>query len=180
MVDLGTIQSGGGSLSINYNADDAATDGAGIAEVAFSSSGGSVNPATYQTDFKYASISSGDSSYTNVLSFTLSAGIWIVHAFLRVAGDSTTGVRSMCVSETSGGNYSPHATNVDVTTTTGLANKNNASSTVTTAAPGGKYAQLHITKIYNLSEEKTYYINGYHTAGATKNCVAGYTAIKLA
>lgn len=180
IVDLGNIQTSSGSLNINYNADDAATDGAGIAEVTFSGSGGSVNPATYQTDFKHATISSGDSNYTNVLSFTLSAGIWIVHAFLRIAGESTSGVRSMCVSETSGGNYDTHASNVDVTTAVGLANKNNASSTITTAAPGGKYAQLHITKIYNLSEEKTYYINGYHTAGASKNCVAGYTAIKLA
>lgn len=110
------------------------------------------------------------SSWTNIDSWDVPANsTWVAHIYARFAANST-GVRALCLSETSGAAYAEtSADNV----------RNNCILT----ANSGKYTYIHITTIVQntTSAVKTFFINCYHTAGTSTSLTtsAGYDAIRV-
>lgn len=111
-----------------------------------------------------------NSTWTEVDTWDVPANsTWIAHIYARFAYNST-GVRSLCLSETSGAAYSESSSD-------------NVRNNCVFTANSGKYTYIHIPTIItnDTNEVKTFYINCYHTAGTNTSLTttAGHDAVRI-
>ena len=117
-------------------------------------------PANKISADKNVSTSSG--TWTNVMSFSLEAGTYLV----IISGgfvNNSSGIRYIGVDENSGSNHSQSRFN-----------------TLVFAPVNGASTQGSFPIILRPTAKKTYYINARQTSGSSLEAYAGYSAIKLA
>ena len=135
--DVGALPTTGGSISGNLSLSGTITTGG------HSSAIGTVKYAQLTSN---KSVSSGTG--TELCSFSLEAGVWVINAGVRWATNSS-GWRRANISNTSG------ATDIQCVV----------------APVNGEYTQMNFSRILELSSTTTYYLNGYQNTGSALNAL---------
>lgn len=176
VVDLGTIEGGSGggsgSFDIVYNADNAATDGAGIAEVSFLSSGSSagvkIGPSTFTVNVGKSSDPATTTKYT-LTSLDLTPGTWLLDAYARAQAGGGVGIRGVQFYNRDVNGQSSSILQYQLDGGTSLVN-----------ALSGVKTPIHLNLIYTTAENITVYVVGCQTSNTTNLQFEGAaTAVKL-
>lgn len=116
-----------------------------------------------------SAVSCASGKYYNLLSITLSAGIWIISTSAQFPATNTTGYRDVYATTANPSNWNG--------TTTAPANYGIITRNV---VPAGNFIEFaRATFPVNLSEETTFYLVGHHNAGTNINVTGRMYAVQI-